>query len=52
MGLPNEGNKNLIGFGCDGTSVNIGDEGLKMYLQQTAAWIEVFGALHIDWSCL
>ena len=36
VGLPNEWNKNLIGFGCDGTSVNIGDRGLKTYLQQTA----------------
>ena len=25
MGLPNEWNKKLIGFGCDGTAVNIGD---------------------------
>ena len=37
--LPNEWNKKIFGFGCDGTSVNIG---LNMYLQQTAPWIEVF----------
>ena len=45
MGLPSEWNKKLVGFGCDGTSVNIGDHGLKMYLQQTAPWIEVFWCL-------
>ena len=32
----------LIGFGCDGTSINIANRGLKMYLQDVAPWIEVF----------
>ena len=45
VGLPSEWNKKLVGFGCDGTSVNIGDHRLKMYLQQTAPWIEVFWCL-------
>ncbi len=35
----------LVGFGCDGTSVNIADRGLKGYLKQTAPWIEVFWCL-------
>ena len=35
----------LIGFGCGGTSVNIAERGLKMYLQDGAPWIEVFWCL-------
>ena len=35
----------LIGFGCDGTSVNIAERGLIMYLQDVAPWIEVFWCL-------
>ena len=31
VGLHNDWNRKLIGFGCDGTSVNIGGRGLKMY---------------------
>ena len=42
VGLPNEWNKKLVGFGCDGTNVNLGERGLKMYLQQTAPLIEVY----------
>ena len=45
MGLPTEWNKKLVGFGCDGIIVNIGNHGLKMYLQQTVTWIEVFWCL-------
>ena len=45
VGLPNEWNKKLIGFGYDETSVNLGDQGLKMYLQPTPPWIEVFWCL-------
>ena len=36
VGLPNEWNKKLVGFGCDGTSVNLGEPGLKMHLHPTA----------------
>ena len=32
-------------IGCDGTSVNIANRGLKMYLQDVAPWIEVFWCL-------
>ena len=32
----------VIGFHCDGTSVNIAERGLKMYVQDVAPWIEVF----------
>ena len=45
VGLPDDWNKKLVGFGCDGTSVNIADHGLKMYLQETAPWIETFWCL-------
>ena len=45
MGIGGDWKKKLIGFGCDGTSVNIADGGLKGYLQQAAPWIEVFWCL-------
>ena len=45
VGLHGEWYKKLIGFGCDGTSVNIGGRGLKIYLEQTAPCIEVFWCL-------
>ena len=32
----------LIGFGCDGTSVNIAGNGLKKYLEQNSPWIVMF----------
>lgn len=35
----------LIGFGCDGTSVNIADNGLKGYLEQNCPWIVTFWCL-------
>lgn len=31
MGIACEWNKKLIGFGCDGTRLNIGDRGLKIH---------------------
>ena len=45
MGLLSEWNEMLNGFGCDGTRVNIGDHGLKMYIQQAAPRIDVFWCL-------
>lgn len=45
VGLTDEWKMKLIGFGCDGTSVNIADRGLKMYLLDGAPWIEVFCCL-------
>ena len=45
VGLTDEWKMKLIGFGCDGTSVNIAERGLKMYLQDVAPWIEVFWCL-------
>ena len=33
--------KKLIGFGCDGTNVNIADGGVKGYLRRDLPWIEV-----------
>ena len=41
-----------IGFGCDGTSVNIAAGELRGYLEQSVPWVVVFGVLHIGWSCL
>ena len=35
----------LIGFGCDGTSVNIAAGGLKGYLRQSVQWVVVFWCL-------
>ena len=35
----------LIGFGCDGTSVNIAAGGLKGYLEQSVPWVVVFWCL-------
>ena len=35
----------LIGFGCDGTSVNITGNGLKGYLEQNCPWIVTFWCL-------
>ena len=31
--------KMLIGFGCDGASINIANQGLKDCLHETAPWI-------------
>lgn len=35
----------LIGFGCDGTSINIGAGDLKGFLEKSAPWVVVFGCL-------
>ena len=35
----------LIGFGCDGTSVNIAAGGLRGYLEQSVPWVVVFWCL-------
>ena len=35
----------LIGFDCDGTSVNIAGNGLKGYLKQECSWIVTFWCL-------
>ena len=35
----------LIGFGCDGTSVNIAASGLRGYLEQSVLWVIVFWCL-------
>ena len=37
--------KKLIGFGCDGTNVNIADGGVKGYLRRDLPWIEVIWCL-------
>ena len=34
--------KKLIGFGCDGASVNMGARGLRGFLQASMPWIVVF----------
>ena len=44
-GLSDDWYMKLVGFGCDGTSVNIGDRGLKMYLRRLSPWIEMFWCL-------
>ena len=35
----------LIGFGCDGASINIGGRRLKGYLEKSVPWIVSFGGL-------
>ena len=35
----------LIGFGCDGTNVNIAAEGLTGFLEKSVPWIVVFWCL-------
>ena len=35
----------LIGFGCDGTSVNIAGNGLRGFLEQSCSWIVTFWCL-------
>jgi len=32
----------LIGFGCDGTSVNLGANGLRGYLEKCVPWVVSF----------
>ena len=44
VGIPNW-DKRLIGFGCDGASVNIGGRGLKGLLRDGLPWIVVFWCL-------
>ena len=44
VGLANWEDK-LIGFGCDGTSVNIAAGGLRGYLEQSVPWVVVFWCL-------
>ena len=41
----NDWKDKLIGFGCDGTSVNIAGNGLKGYLEQSCPWIVTFWCL-------
>ena len=45
VGLDDSWSKKLIGFGCDGTAVNIAENGLKGHLQGVAPWIEMFWCL-------
>ena len=42
----------LIGFGCDGISVNIAGNGLKGYLENNCPWIVTFWCLahHLELS--
>ena len=40
-GIRDSQNK-LVGFVCDGASVNIGDLGLKDYLKKAVPWVLVF----------
>ena len=35
----------LIGFGCDGTSVNMGANGLQGYLEESVPWVILFWCL-------
>lgn len=35
----------LIGFGCDGTSVNIGAGGLRGFLEKSVPWVVIFWCL-------
>ena len=35
----------LVGFGCDGTNVNMGAGGLKGYLEESVPWVAVFWCL-------
>ena len=35
----------MIGFGCDGTNVNIGEGGLRGILEQSVPWVAVFWCL-------
>ncbi len=39
------GKKKLIGFGCDGASVNIGANGLRRFLEDVVSWIICFWCL-------
>ena len=42
----------LVGFGCDGASVNIAAGGLRGYLEQSVPWVVVFWCLahQLEWS--
>ena len=44
----------LIGFGCDGTSVNIAGNGLKGYLEENLPWIIMLWYLahHLELSVI
>lgn len=44
-GIGDEWKQQLVGFGCDGTSVNIAAHGVKGYLQEASPWVEVFWCL-------
>ena len=44
VGITNWESK-LVGLGCDGTNVNIGDRGLRGYLEETVPWVVVFWCL-------
>ena len=37
----------LIGFGCDGANVNMGNNGVKGLIQSDRPWLLPSGALHI-----
>ena len=42
----------LIGFGCDGTNVNMTDGGLKGILREAVPWVIVFWCLRHQLNCL
>jgi len=42
----------LIGFGCDGTSVNLGAHGLRGHVEESVPWVVFFWCLahHLELS--
>ena len=41
VGVGNDWRKKIIGFGCDGASVNIANRGLKGLLHESAPWVNL-----------